>query len=123
VIKPQIEQALRADDPRFADAVAADPWVHYKRRVIAAALGLVIGIGLLVIVRECPRSANSRKSVIAGDLWYSRRVAVTTGGGTVWSLPPAISSSGLRVLLRVSTLGGGAGREVRHRVLEQRLAW
>ncbi len=44
----QIEQALRADDPRFADAVAADPWVHYKRRVIAAALGLVIGIGLLV---------------------------------------------------------------------------
>jgi len=45
----QIEQALRADDPRFADAVhAADPRVHYKRRVIAAALGLVIGIGLLV---------------------------------------------------------------------------
>jgi hypothetical protein len=45
----QIEQALRADDPRFADAVtAANPWVHYKRRVIAAALGLVIGIGLLV---------------------------------------------------------------------------
>ena len=28
----QIEQALRADDPWFADAVtAADPWVHYKR--------------------------------------------------------------------------------------------
>jgi hypothetical protein len=46
----QIEQALRADDPRFADAVtAADPWVHYKRRVIAAALGLVIGIGLLLV--------------------------------------------------------------------------
>ena len=45
----QIEQALRADDPGFADAVAAaDLWVHYKRRVIAAALGLVIGIGLLV---------------------------------------------------------------------------
>ena len=45
----QIEQALRADDPRFADAVrAADPRVHYKRRVIAAALGLVIGVGLLL---------------------------------------------------------------------------
>ncbi len=44
----QIEQALRADDPRFADAVAAaDPRVHHKRRVIAAALGLVIGAGLL----------------------------------------------------------------------------
>ena len=46
----QIEQALRADDPRFADAVtAADPWAHYKRRVIVAALGLVIGIGLLLV--------------------------------------------------------------------------
>jgi len=46
----QIEQALRADDPRFADAVAAaDPWVHHKRRAIAAALGLVIGIGLLLV--------------------------------------------------------------------------
>jgi hypothetical protein len=45
----QIEQALHADDPGFADAVAAaDPRVHYKRRAIAAALGLVIGIGLLL---------------------------------------------------------------------------
>ena len=46
----QIEQALRRDDPRFADAVtAADPWVHLKRPAIAAALGLVIGIGLLLV--------------------------------------------------------------------------
>jgi hypothetical protein len=36
----QIERALRADDPWFADAVAAaGPRVHYERRVIAAALG------------------------------------------------------------------------------------
>jgi hypothetical protein len=45
----EIEQALRADDPRFADAVAAaDPRVHYKRRAIAAALGFVAGVGLLL---------------------------------------------------------------------------
>jgi ferric-dicitrate binding protein FerR (iron transport regulator) len=44
----QIEQALRAGDPRFADAVrAADPRVHYRRRVVGAALGFVIGAGLL----------------------------------------------------------------------------
>ncbi len=44
----QIEQGLRAGDPRFADAMhAADPLVRYKRRVTAAALGFVIGIGLL----------------------------------------------------------------------------
>jgi DUF3040 family protein len=42
----QIEQALRAGDPRFADAVhAADPRVHYKRRVIAAAAGFVSAPG------------------------------------------------------------------------------
>ena len=45
----QIEQALRADHRRFANAVhATDPRVHYRRRVIAAALGFLIGVGLLV---------------------------------------------------------------------------
>ena len=45
----QIEQALRAGDPRFAHAVrAADPRVRYKRRVIRAALAFLIGIGLLL---------------------------------------------------------------------------
>jgi hypothetical protein len=45
----QIEAALRAGDPRFAEAVrAADPRVHYRRRVIAAVLGLLAGVGLLL---------------------------------------------------------------------------
>ena len=45
----QIEQALRAGDPRFAHAVrAADPRARYKRRVIKATLGLLIGVGLLL---------------------------------------------------------------------------
>ena len=45
----QIEAALRGSDPRFADAVrAADPRVHYRRRVIAAALGFLAGVGLLL---------------------------------------------------------------------------
>ena len=45
----QIEQALRADDPRLASAVhATDPRVHYRRRVIGAALGFLIGVGLLL---------------------------------------------------------------------------
>jgi Protein of unknown function (DUF3040) len=45
----QIEQALYADYPRFANAVrAADPRVHYKRRVIFAAIGFLIGVGLLL---------------------------------------------------------------------------
>lgn len=45
----QIEAALRTGDPRFASAArAADPRVHYRRRVIGAALGFLVGIGLLL---------------------------------------------------------------------------
>jgi hypothetical protein len=45
----QIEQALYAEHPRFARAVrASDPRVHYRRRVIQAAVGFLVGVGLLV---------------------------------------------------------------------------
>jgi hypothetical protein len=45
----QIEQALYAEHPRFARAVrASDPRVHYRRRVVYAAIGFLIGVGLLV---------------------------------------------------------------------------
>jgi Protein of unknown function (DUF3040) len=45
----QIEQALYSDYPRFANAVrASDPRVHYKRRVVEAALGFLLGVGMLV---------------------------------------------------------------------------
>jgi hypothetical protein len=45
----QIEQALYSDYPKLAQSVRAqDPKVHYKRRVVEAAIGFVIGVGLLV---------------------------------------------------------------------------
>src|SRR5262249_12322635 len=45
----QIEQALYADYPRFANAVrASDPRVHYKRRVAEAAFVFVPGMGMLL---------------------------------------------------------------------------
>ncbi len=45
----QIERALYAEDPKFAQAVRArDPRVHYKRRVVEAAVGFVLGVGLLM---------------------------------------------------------------------------
>jgi hypothetical protein len=45
----QIEQALYSDYPRFASAVrASDPRVHYKRRVIYAAFGFLLGVGMLL---------------------------------------------------------------------------
>jgi Protein of unknown function (DUF3040) len=83
----QIEQALRADDPRFADAVAAaGPRVHYKRRVIAAAPGFVIGVGLLlagVVINVIPIAVAGFVVMLACSLWavtsYRRMTGITTG--------------------------------------------
>jgi hypothetical protein len=45
----QIEQALYADHPRLARRMRAkDPKVHYRRRVIEAAIGFVLGVGAVV---------------------------------------------------------------------------
>ena len=45
----QIEQALYADHPRLAKIMRAkDPKVHYRRRVILAAIGFVVGAGVVV---------------------------------------------------------------------------
>ncbi len=45
----QIERALYAEDPKFAQAVRAkDPRVHYKRRIVYAAIGFLLGVGLLL---------------------------------------------------------------------------
>jgi len=83
----QIEQALRAGDPRFADAVqAADPRVHYKRRVIAAALGFLAGAGLLlagVVVNIILIAVAGIAAMLASSLWavtsYQRMTGFTTG--------------------------------------------
>jgi len=69
----QIEAALRAGDPRFAGAVrAADPRVHYRRRVIAAALVLLAGVGLLlagVVVNVVVIAVAGFVVMLAGSLW------------------------------------------------------
>jgi heme exporter protein D len=45
----QIEQALYAEHPRLARAMRSkDPKVHYRRRVIQAAVGFLLGAGMLV---------------------------------------------------------------------------
>jgi hypothetical protein len=69
----EIEAALRAGDPRFAGAVrAADPRVHYRRRVIAAALGFVAGVGLLlagVVVNVIVIAVAGFVVMLACTLW------------------------------------------------------
>ncbi len=45
----QIERALYAEDPKFAHAVrTTNPQVHYKRRIIKAAFGFLVGVCVLM---------------------------------------------------------------------------
>ena len=45
----QIEQALYAAYPKLAQAVRAkDPRIHYKRRVVTATIGFLVGVGMLL---------------------------------------------------------------------------
>jgi Protein of unknown function (DUF3040) len=45
----QIEQALYAEDPKFASIYQGnDVRSHYRRRVVRATVGLVIGLGVLL---------------------------------------------------------------------------
>ena len=65
---------------------AADPRVHYRRRVIAAALGFVIGVGLLlagVVINVIPVAVAGFVVMLACSLWavtsYRRMTGITTG--------------------------------------------
>jgi hypothetical protein len=45
----QIEQALYAEDPKFASIYQGnDVRSHYRRRVVRATVGLILGLGLLL---------------------------------------------------------------------------
>jgi len=44
----QIEQALYRQDPKFGRLVrSSDPRVHYKRKLVQALIGVIVGAGLL----------------------------------------------------------------------------
>jgi hypothetical protein len=71
----QIERALYAEDPKFAQAVRAkDPRVHYKRRVIEAAVGFVLGVGLLMA------------GVVAKNTWIGVAGFVVMLACSMWAL-------------------------------------
>lgn len=69
----QIERALYSEDPKFAHAVrATDPQVHYKRRLIKAALGFVLGVCLLmagVITKLIPISVVGFLIMLGCCVW------------------------------------------------------
>jgi hypothetical protein len=85
----QIEQALYADYPRFANAVrASDPRVHYKRRVIEAAFGFLLGVGMLlagVVTKYIWIGVAGFVVMLACSMWaltsYRHMTGATTGRG------------------------------------------
>ena len=117
----QIEQALRADDPRFADAVAAsDPRVHDKRRVIAAALGFLIGVGLLltgVVLSVIPIAVAGFVVMLACSLWgvtsYRRMTGIGISTGRV---PAKDRASGKK---RRAAKGRRAGKQAGSGLMER----
>jgi len=69
----QIEQALYSDYPKLAQSVRAqDPRVHYKRRVVEAAIGFLVGVGLLlagVISKIIPVGVGGFLVMLACAMW------------------------------------------------------
>jgi membrane protein implicated in regulation of membrane protease activity len=81
----QIEQALYADHPRLARAMRArDPKVHYRRRLVQACVGFVLGVGALVagVLLKYPwLDIVGFVIMVASSLWvvmnYRRMVGIT----------------------------------------------
>lgn len=45
----QIERALYAEDPKFANTVRhTNPQVHYKRWIVKASIGFVVGVAIMM---------------------------------------------------------------------------
>ena len=107
----EIEQALRAGDPRFADAVrAADPRVHYRRRITVVALGFVAGVGLLlagVVVYVIPIAVAGFVVMLACSLWAVTSYRRMTGS-TIGRAPAAGRGLGRK---RGDTRGRRAGKQ------------
>lgn len=82
----QIEQGLYAEDPKFAHAVrATDPHVLYKRRLLKAALGFLIGVTLLmagVISKMIPVGVGGFVVMLACCMWaFSSWKRMSSGAG------------------------------------------
>jgi hypothetical protein len=83
----QIEQALYAEHPRLARAMRAkDPKVHYRRRVVQAAIGFLLGVGALVagiVLKYNWLAAAGFVVLLVSSIWaiasYRRMAGLTTG--------------------------------------------
>ena len=107
--KADLERA--AAQSTFTNSLT-DPRVHYRRRVIAAAPGFLIGAGLLlagVVINVFPIAVAGFVAMLACSLWavtsYRRMTGITTG-----HIPARARRSGQE---RRAAKGGRAGNQAR----------
>ncbi len=69
----QIEQALYAEYPKLAQSVRShDPRIHYRRRILAAGIGFLVGVGLLlggVVSQIIPTAVGGFVVMLACAMW------------------------------------------------------
>src|SRR5215510_13936478 len=98
----QIEQALYAEHPRLARAMRAkDPKVHYRRRVIEAAIGFVLGVGMVVA------------GVVLKYNWLAGAGFVVLLVSSIWAIASYRRMAGMltdRGRAAVPAAGGGASQ-------------
>ena len=108
----QIEQALYADYPKLAQAVRAkDPRIHYKRRVITATIGFLVGVGMLlagVVSKVTYIGVGGFVVMLACAMWALTSWRHMSGG-------PAVSRSTGPGRGQPPAASPGPGRELRHR--------
>ncbi|RFS85318.1 DUF3040 domain-containing protein [Actinomadura spongiicola] len=99
----QIESALYAEDPKFAHAVrSTSPQVHYKRRIVKAAFGFVVGVGALMAGLVINEGTVTIAVSVTGFLLM---VVCCVWALTSWKRMTGIGNEAARG-------GGGGGRQV-----------
>jgi len=109
----QIEHALYAEDPKFAHAVrTTNPQTHFKRQITKAALGLIVGIGVLMAGLVVNKGALTVAISVTGFLlmvasafWAITSWKRMTGVGADYDARSTSRSS--RGARRQSSSGGG----------------
>ncbi len=110
----QIEQALYREDPKFGRLVrSSDPRVHYKRKLVQALIGILIGAGALaagVVTHRLYLDAVGAAVMLLSLIWalvsWRRHVARVRPARAKASQPRAAVGPGR---VRVPGRAGGPG--------------
>ncbi|GAA5052898.1 hypothetical protein HNP84_001410 [Thermocatellispora tengchongensis] len=96
----QIEQALYAEDPKWANTVRIrDPRNHYKRRLVKASIGFVLGVVLLMVgvINYIPLGVGGFVVMLAACLWGLSSWKRMNGFGDAAASPGSSASSAPRL--------------------------